>query len=150
MRASGTVTHNQFQLLTDEHLVAVRSEKTVWRPAESRVAWKPLGAVPAPAKTAPRRLAQMRVIARKFSGHVFDVHADGGRIELRLMSSPLYRYENTDVLAHIYGFFAGVGFGYMHFHVTAKRALTWRTQTTLGIASVAIVLGAWYAAYVAW
>lgn len=80
--------------------------------------WKPtaglqrerLESAPTPAGKAPARLAQMRRLAGAFSGYT---EATGGvRRELRLLSSPLYRYESTnaDVLdGALFGFVCTVG-----------------------------------------
>jgi len=58
--------------------------------------------------------------------------------------------DNTDVLAHVYGFLAGAAFGYLHFHVTAKRALSARAQSIIGFATCALVAIAWASAWSAW
>ncbi len=94
MRSSG-LTHNQYQLLTDQLLVAARKKEKVWHPAVGRIIWQPVAEAPQPADIASKRLVQMRAIARQFSGHVFEELDDAGRFELRLLTSPLYRYEDS-------------------------------------------------------
>ncbi len=58
--------------------------------------------------------------------------------------------ENTDVLAHVYGFLAGAALGYLHFHITARRALSAQTQAMIGVAAAALVVVSWAIAWNAW
>ena len=58
--------------------------------------------------------------------------------------------ENTDVLAHVFGFFAGVALGLLHFHFTARRELSRNTQITLSGLTLGVVTGAWWLARAAW
>jgi hypothetical protein len=60
-----------------------------WTPTPG---WSParFTSAPAPAGAERLRLAQMKALARRFSGHEFG--PDGQRHELRLVSQPIYRY----------------------------------------------------------
>jgi len=81
----------EFQLLSEQPLVASKNGEVVWQPAEAGVAFKALADAPVPAKTAPLRLVQMREIARNFSMDLTTVIGKS-KHELRLMSQPLLRY----------------------------------------------------------
>jgi hypothetical protein len=76
--------------LSEGPIVARKGGQIVWQPEEAGVTFAPLAAVAAPAKSAPARLAQMRGIARDFTGTMttFDqtTHA------LRLLTQPIARY----------------------------------------------------------
>ncbi len=76
--------------LAEGPLSARKGGQIVWQPDEAGVTFAPLADVAAPAKSAPARLAQMRGIARNFTGTMttFDqtTHA------LRLLTQPLARY----------------------------------------------------------
>ena len=69
---------------------------------DSNHQWLPRAAVPlhaipdppAPAATAKQRAIQMREIAREFTAHTID--NVGVRWQLRLLSRPLYRYQNAE------------------------------------------------------
>jgi hypothetical protein len=66
----------------------------VWEPSRPGVEWKPLPGAPKPGATAAARLQQMRTLAGQFS-----VVADYGskkeqKEELRLLRTPIYRYES--------------------------------------------------------
>ncbi|HWB08013.1 MAG TPA: hypothetical protein VG826_02125 [Pirellulales bacterium] len=64
--------------------------------------WKPTAAfertlfddAPEPASKPAGRLSQMRSLAADFSGHSAD--AEGSRWELRLLTTPVYRYQSSD------------------------------------------------------
>ena len=55
---------------------------------------KPIPGAPDPAATAPARLAQIRALAREFSGR--SLSDAGVAWDLRLLPRPLHRYESTD------------------------------------------------------
>ncbi len=74
--------------------VSPGSSGEMWTP---KVAGITLAAIPeadAPAQAPAARLAQMRALAREFSGTAKDEHDN--RWELRMLPQPLYRYESTD------------------------------------------------------
>ena len=71
-----------------------RPGATGWKPLAPGIGLKPLNGAPAPARSAPQRLAQLRALGREFAASATD---SGGKVwELRLLPQPLYRYESTD------------------------------------------------------
>jgi hypothetical protein len=75
-------------------LVVDREASEQWVPQAAGVDLKPLEGAPPPARTAAQRLAQMRDLAREFTGR--SLSDQGQTWELRLLPKPLYRYESTD------------------------------------------------------
>jgi hypothetical protein len=65
-----------------------------WAPKEPGIELKNVPDAPAPAKTAARRLRQMRQLSGNFTAKKTD-REDQTR-DLRLLSQPIYRYESTD------------------------------------------------------
>jgi hypothetical protein len=60
-----------------------------WSPSKTLYEFKPIPNAPAPEKTAPRRLIQIREIAKRFASHeVVNVE----KCELRLLPQPVDRY----------------------------------------------------------
>ena len=86
-----THTSHEFQALTEQRLAASYDGREVWTTKESGVSFVPLKGVEVPADSAARRLAQMRQLAKQFTGH--ETTREGGQYELRLLSQPVYRYE---------------------------------------------------------
>ncbi len=80
--------------LASSQLVARRNGKVLWQPRTSAVIWKPLPQTELPAESQPKRLVQMRRIARRFSGEVSVSRvADQTTMKkLRLLPQPIYRY----------------------------------------------------------
>jgi hypothetical protein len=64
-----------------------------WGP-KAGIKMETLPGAAAPDASPTRRLAQMRSLAREFSGHTIDVNKE--RWELRLLSQPLFRYEKPE------------------------------------------------------
>ena len=63
-----------------------------------------------PATTRPARLVQMREIARRFSGEILRVAATNDRHQMRLLTRPLYRYqEDAQVIDGAMFGFTGTG-----------------------------------------
>lgn len=81
--------------LSEAPLKADRNGRLRWTP-EAGVKFVPF-AGPEPADTADKRQLQMRALARKFTGSLAEPGvADDKRTELRLLTTPLHRYEATD------------------------------------------------------
>lgn len=74
-------------------LKPVREGATQWTP-KAPLPRAALDGAPVPVKSAARRLAQMRSIGQDFSAH--SLATDGERRELRLLTTPLYRYKTAD------------------------------------------------------
>ena len=55
--------------------------------------------------------------------------------------------ENTDIMAHLMGFIAGFGFGFLHGEIDAQQRFDQRTQWLAGSAALALVIAAWAAAF---
>ena len=87
-------TYTEIQSLSTVLPVLSRDEKVVWEPAEPGVEFKPLPGAPKPAATPAARLLQLRNLAMRFS-----VVADYGidkeqKEDLRLLGTPVYRYQS--------------------------------------------------------
>jgi hypothetical protein len=65
-----------------------------WTPRAPGIELVPIPAAPAPGRTAPQRLSQMRMLAHDFSASTKDQKEQ--RWELRLLPQPLFRYASTD------------------------------------------------------
>jgi hypothetical protein len=65
-----------------------------WSPKVPGITLAAVPEAPVPASMATQRLAQVRALAREFSGTTQDDHKN--RWELRMLPQPLYRYESTD------------------------------------------------------
>ena len=95
---SGPNSANLREAYQEFHLLGERPihdadmlSKFRWTPAEG-LALRSIERAPAPAATAPLRLAQMRQILREFSAMM----NANGEWELRLLPQPLMRYQPTD------------------------------------------------------
>lgn len=88
--------HSSFELqsLSLGGLKASRAGSRLWEPRAAGIELKPLPQSPAPAKTPPQRLIQMRQLARRFRVEATD--RDDVESHLRLLTAPLYRYERTE------------------------------------------------------
>jgi hypothetical protein len=65
-----------------------------WLPKVPGITLAAIPEAPAPARTPAQRLAQIRALAREFSGTTQDQFKN--RWELRMLPQPLFRYESTD------------------------------------------------------
>lgn len=90
----GKLIH-EFHSLPPTIISAVCSDEqaNVWKP-KAALEMKPVPGAPPPEATAPRRLIQIRSLAREFSGHTIDWRKE--RWQLRLLAQPLYRYEKPE------------------------------------------------------
>ena len=77
--------------LSGEPLVARLDGQEVWKPKPASIEGTLVAEDLIPATTAPRRLTQMRTIARELAGR--HISADGKVSELRLLPQPLFRYD---------------------------------------------------------
>ena len=70
------------------------ADQLKWRPKAAGIELKLFPDAPPPAKTAPRRMAQMKELLGKLSA--YEVGKTGSRYELRLMTRPLHRYDDLE------------------------------------------------------
>jgi hypothetical protein len=86
------LTH-EIHSLSPVALCPGRTGNHEWRPTAG-LQRQLVPSAPASAAKAPARLAQMRRLAEAFS--LYTVTESGQRTELRLLNTPLYRYQSTD------------------------------------------------------
>lgn len=79
---------HEFQSLSTEPLRAKGEEGVLWTPEVPGVVLKEVDGAPPPGGSKALRLAQMRAMARQFTGH----HTNPTEFQLRLLAQPLYRY----------------------------------------------------------
>jgi hypothetical protein len=97
MNSSSRIVAHEFHSLSQSALLAKLNDKTVWTPAKPGIQWTQLPDVPAPDSTRQRRLIQMRTIARQVSATAENESDQAtGVQEMRLLPSPLYRYETGE------------------------------------------------------
>jgi hypothetical protein len=89
---TSTLGH-ELHSLSPQVLKVVRDGSEKWRPTAG-LKRTTFDDAPAPALKLAARLAQMRSLAADFSAH--GVNAAGDRRELRLLTTPVYRYQSTD------------------------------------------------------
>ena len=65
-----------------------------WAPTEAGLDFTPLPDAPAPLETAAGRLRQMKAIARRFDAYGLYDPAGDRRVELRVLPTPVHRYED--------------------------------------------------------
>jgi len=80
--------------LSTERIAARRKPELRWFAKEPGLTLKALEDAAAPAEKAARRLSQMKDIRRRFTA--IETEGTDGRIELRPLNSPLYRYSEPD------------------------------------------------------
>lgn len=97
----------EFSSFFDGPLECHREGQLIWRPTTWNSAPQEVSDGPEPAARAPRRLVQMRSLARQFGSRVFD-RRSGEPTELRLLPQPIYRYEDKQS-----GVVDGAIFGYV-------------------------------------
>jgi hypothetical protein len=85
----GRVVMHEMHALDPEKLVVKRDSPNKWEP-EAGLKRKELAGAPPPAATPAARQVQIRRLAQEFGGYSFD--REKKRWELRLLSTPLYRY----------------------------------------------------------
>jgi hypothetical protein len=84
-------SHAEFKSLSTHGLKAARDGAAIWDAQPPDVEFHPLPESPAPQDTANKRLAQMRETARRFAAKL--THPQKGATALRLLTQPVYRYE---------------------------------------------------------
>jgi hypothetical protein len=84
--------------LSSERISVQRGDGLVWTAKVPGAKWQPIADADPPADKPVRRLAQMKELSRRFTAH--EREGTEGRLELRPLTSPLYRYGDaaSDVL----------------------------------------------------
>jgi hypothetical protein len=85
-----------FQSLSTGNLVAKKGGGVLWRSKKPDVEFHVLDDAPVPADSPVKRLSQMKDSADRFRARV-TVHT-GGTEELRLLTTPLYRYKSGETI----------------------------------------------------
>lgn len=96
----GDAWHHEFQSLSGDGFEAAHKsvKEWTWHPKAAGLRWTAADETDPPAATAAARLRQMRAVAEKYSGTV-DVDRSGTSAnthELRLLTTPIYRYAAED------------------------------------------------------
>jgi hypothetical protein len=90
---------HECQSLAAAGLAMTKGDKVFWEPKEPAEAFRLLDDAPAPAVTPGRRLVQMKALAAEFTAaDDFKIRAgdqETTRHELRLLTTPIYRYEDA-------------------------------------------------------
>lgn len=91
---------HEFQSLAASPFVVRDDQRLVWEPRQAGSTFQSLDDAPPPAETPAKRLVQMRALARQFTAFDdFRIHfsdKEATRHELRLMASPVYRYQQPE------------------------------------------------------
>ena len=95
----------EFHSLTDGPAKAERDGNADWAPERGGITFQPVPGAAAPADTAAGRLRQLRALAVEFSAKKTDRKAIGRG--LRLLTQPVYRYQNTDSDGALFAFVEG-------------------------------------------
>jgi hypothetical protein len=80
--------------------VQVDAGRSQWSPEKPGIETRPIPDAPRPADDAAKRLLQMRALSRRFGGHeLFEPVKEGrrtDRFDLRLLPTPVHRYQDPD------------------------------------------------------
>ncbi len=92
------VWYHQFHATADLPIKMRMSNGETWTPKESNVRFQPLAGTPSPAETPSARMRQMKGIVQKITAHQLWSWkgGDGARHELRLLTTPVHRYDDRD------------------------------------------------------
>jgi len=80
--------------LSTERIAAERGDNLAWSAKQPGLVLKPLADAPPPAARPAQRLAQMKTLRASFTAYEHAVIE--GRVELRPLASPLYRYSESE------------------------------------------------------
>lgn len=81
---------HEFQSLAEKPIAAKFHGMEVWKTTEPGLKFVELADAPLPARSPASRLLQLKQIARGFAATKID--RDGDKVELRLLTQPVYRY----------------------------------------------------------
>lgn len=85
---------NEWHSLSDQRLQASYSGRDWLATSQPGLEWKPFADAPPPADKPLQRQRQTRQLAERFTAHLVDRKKN--RFELRLLTTPLYRYDTTE------------------------------------------------------
>lgn len=86
--------HHELHALSTTTLDVSRAGANGWSPGAPGLQPAAIADAPAPGRSAPLRMSQMRALTRDFAATTED--DKGRRWDLRILPQPLYRYESTD------------------------------------------------------
>lgn len=90
--------HHGSHCTTDASIKLTMPTGQVWTPKSNSVTFKPLPGAPIPAETPAARMRQMKAFAQKITAHELWTWptGDGSRHELRMLPTPVHRYEDAE------------------------------------------------------
>jgi hypothetical protein len=90
--------HQACHATTDLPVKLTMSDGQTWTPKASNLKFQPLPGAPVPADTPAARLRQMKTFVQRFSAHQLWTWelGDGSRHELRMLPTPVHRYEDRE------------------------------------------------------
>ena len=90
--------HQACHATTDTPIKLTMPDGQTWTPKSNNLTFKPLPGAPVPADTPFGRLRQMKGFVQKFSAHQLWTweNGDGSRHELRMLPTPVHRYQDGD------------------------------------------------------
>ena len=90
--------HQACHATTDSPIKLTMPDGQTWTPKSNNLTFQPLPGAPVPADTPYGRLRQMKGFVQKFSAHQLWTweNGDGSRHELRMLPTPVHRYEDRD------------------------------------------------------
>jgi hypothetical protein len=84
---------DEWHSLTSASMTAERESRPRWSPSEPGLEWKEIPDAGPPDSNAARRQLQVRQLSRRFTGQCTTRTND--RFELRLLNTPIYRYDTA-------------------------------------------------------
>ena len=92
----GLVWNQAFHTTSDTPIKMTTANGETWTPQANSLKIQRLPDAPTPAETPAARIRQMKAFAQKFSAHEFWTLTDRPRHELRLLTAPVHRYEDSE------------------------------------------------------
>ena len=89
-----TTMYHEFHSLSSRPLTVLSASKLLGVAEQPGVTWSEIPDAGAPADKAAARDRQIRLLSRRFTAHLVDRKQD--RFELRLLTTPLYRFDATE------------------------------------------------------
>jgi hypothetical protein len=92
---------DEWHSLTSTSMRARRESRDRWAPSEPGLEWKEIPGAGQPDQNAARRQLQVRQLSRRFTGQ--STSRTNDRFELRLLNTPIYRYDTVDTAESLGG-----------------------------------------------